>query len=54
MQVPSVALLEYDTRFERYGSSFVFWDVHDPVALPVTMQGQYDLIVLDPPYLSEE
>ncbi|XP_021721277.1 EEF1A lysine methyltransferase 1-like [Chenopodium quinoa] len=50
----SVQLLEYDTRFEQYGNDFTFYDYNLPEDLPQTMKHAYQIIVADPPYLSEE
>ncbi|KAK3015682.1 hypothetical protein RJ639_006617 [Escallonia herrerae] len=47
----SVQLLEYDKRFEHYGSEFTFYDYNQPVELPSTMQHGYKIVVADPPYL---
>ncbi|KAK2993752.1 hypothetical protein RJ640_009909, partial [Escallonia rubra] len=47
----SVQLLEYDKRFEQYGSEFTFYDYNQPVELPSTMQHGYKIVVADPPYL---
>lgn len=49
-----VKLLEYDRRFEKYGD-FVFYDYNSPLKLPVELQqATFDLVVADPPFLSEE
>ncbi|KAK3005904.1 hypothetical protein RJ639_017725 [Escallonia herrerae] len=50
----SLQLLEYDKRFEQYGSEFTFYDYNQPLELPSTMQHGYKIVVADPPYLSEE
>ncbi|XP_021715233.1 EEF1A lysine methyltransferase 1-like [Chenopodium quinoa] len=50
----SVQLLEYDTRFEQYGNDFTFYDYNLPEDLPQKMKHTYQIIVADPPYLSEE
>ena len=49
-------LLEFDRRFEqRYGAGFVFYDYRAPLSLPESVeQGSFDLVVADPPFLSEE
>ncbi|CAI8020943.1 EEF1A lysine methyltransferase 1, partial [Geodia barretti] len=50
-----IFLLEYDTRFAVYGDSFVFYDYTSPLELPETMEEKsFDVVVADPPYLSEE
>ncbi|KAI6696593.1 hypothetical protein NL676_016712 [Syzygium grande] len=50
----SVQLLEYDKRFERYGSDFTFYDYNQPEELPTEMKHAFQVIVADPPYLSGE
>lgn len=50
----SVQLLEYDKRFEQYGSDFTFYDYNKPEELPTEMKHAYQVIVADPPYLSGE
>ncbi|GAB4834110.1 hypothetical protein Ancab_032369 [Ancistrocladus abbreviatus] len=45
-------LLEYDKRFERYGSDFTFYDYNQPDKLPKEMKHAYQIVVADPPYLS--
>ncbi len=50
-----VTLLEYDRRFEKYGDDFVFYDYNNPLDIPDKLgQTTFDLVVADPPYLSEE
>ncbi|KAH7839333.1 hypothetical protein Vadar_002774 [Vaccinium darrowii] len=53
---PSVSaqLLEYDKRFEQYGSEFTFYDYNQPEELPSSMKNAYQIVVADPPYLSKE
>ncbi|KAK9986558.1 hypothetical protein SO802_031509 [Lithocarpus litseifolius] len=50
----SVQLLEYDKRFEQYGSEFTFYDYNQPEELPLEMKHAYNIVVADPPYLSKE
>ncbi|KAJ8570587.1 hypothetical protein K7X08_037559 [Anisodus acutangulus] len=47
-------LLEYDKRFEQYGSEFTFYDYNQPEDLPSSLKHSYPIIVADPPYLSQE
>ncbi|CAF2112796.1 unnamed protein product [Brassica napus] len=49
-----VQLLEYDMRFERYGSEFTFYDYNEPEELPLGLKHCFHIIVADPPYLSKE
>ncbi|KAM7500023.1 hypothetical protein LguiA_024437 [Lonicera macranthoides] len=50
----SVQLLEYDKRFEQYGSEFTFYDYNQPEELPSSLKHAYQIVVADPPYLSQE
>ncbi|XP_045537858.1 EEF1A lysine methyltransferase 1 [Papilio machaon] len=50
----SVTLLEYDRRFEVHAPDFIFYDYNHPDKLPPEMEGSYDIVVADPPFLSEE
>ncbi|OIV89506.1 hypothetical protein TanjilG_20425 [Lupinus angustifolius] len=50
----SVQLLEYDKRFEQYGSDYTFYDYNHPEELPLELKHSYKVVVADPPYLSEE
>ncbi|WZZ49464.1 hypothetical protein YC2023_049571 [Brassica napus] len=49
-----VQLLEYDMRFERYGSEFTYYDYNEPEDLPLDLKHCFNIIVADPPYLSKE
>ena len=50
----SCTLLEYDRRFNNH-LEFVFYDYNDPLSLPSTLEEiSFDLVVADPPFLSEE
>ncbi|KAF5180420.1 Protein-lysine n-methyltransferase, partial [Thalictrum thalictroides] len=50
----SIQLLEYDKRFEQYGSDFTFYDYNQPEGLPPALKNSYQVVVADPPYLSKE
>lgn len=50
----SVVVLEFDRRFAAYGDDFVFYDYNEPLALPAALQGGFDVVLADPPYLSQE
>ncbi|VDD97412.1 unnamed protein product [Enterobius vermicularis] len=50
-----VKLLEYDLRFASvYPTQFIFYDYKSPLALPEGCCKMFDLIVIDPPFLSDE
>nr|XP_043610678.1 EEF1A lysine methyltransferase 1 [Erigeron canadensis] len=49
-----VQLLEYDKRFEQYGSEFTYYDYNEPTSLPLSMKHAFRIIIADPPYLSQE
>ncbi|CAG9128100.1 unnamed protein product [Plutella xylostella] len=50
----TVTLLEYDRRFEVHAPNFVFYDYNHPDKLPGDLPQSCDLVVADPPFLSEE
>ncbi|KAK9699305.1 hypothetical protein RND81_08G166100 [Saponaria officinalis] len=50
----SVQLFEFDKRFQQYGNDFTFYDYNLPEELPQEMKHTYQIVVADPPYLSEE
>lgn len=47
----SLQLLEYDKRFERYGSDYTFYDYNKPEELPSGLKNAFKVVVADPPYL---
>ncbi|KAJ8630901.1 hypothetical protein MRB53_024224 [Persea americana] len=47
----SVQPLEYDKRFEQYGSNFTFYNYNFPEQLPSESNHAYQVVVADPPYL---
>lgn len=49
-----VVLFEYDKRFAVYGSDFTFYDYNSPMDIPKQFQKSFDIVVADPPFLSEE
>ncbi|KAK3925443.1 EEF1A lysine methyltransferase 1 [Frankliniella fusca] len=49
-----VKLLEFDRRFSVYGESFIFYDYNTPLELPSDLLKSFDLVIADPPFLSEE
>ncbi|EFO27047.2 N6-adenine-specific DNA methyltransferase 2 [Loa loa] len=50
-----VTLFEYDRRFERkFAKEFVAYDYREPLAIPEFHHNAFDLIVIDPPFLSDE
>jgi hypothetical protein len=50
----SAVCLEYDTRFRIFGKDFVPYDYNQPLDLPPEFEGAFDIVVADPPFLSEE
>lgn len=51
----SVYIFEYDRRFSIYGDEFIFYDYNNPLDLPEGVAPRsFDIVVADPPYLSEE
>ena len=47
-------ILEFDQRFSIYNEDFVFYDYNKPLELSNLQQSSFDVVVADPPYLSEE
>ncbi|XP_030613377.1 EEF1A lysine methyltransferase 1 [Archocentrus centrarchus] len=51
----SAVVLEYDRRFATYGEDFIFYDYNEPLSLPASAAPHsFDIVLADPPYLSEE
>ena len=52
---PHVVLLEYDRRFSKYGDQFIYYDYNAPLDIPdIFKTASFDLVAVDPPFLSEE
>ncbi|VDP21404.1 unnamed protein product, partial [Onchocerca flexuosa] len=50
-----VTLFEYDRRFEtKFSKEFVWYDYREPLAISELYHNAFDLIVIDPPFLSDE
>ncbi|XP_045463305.1 EEF1A lysine methyltransferase 1 [Harmonia axyridis] len=49
-----VEIYEYDRRFSIYGNNFKFYDYNKPLEVPENRTSYYDLVIADPPFLSEE
>ncbi|CAK9807280.1 EEF1A lysine methyltransferase 1 [Anthophora plagiata] len=49
-----VTLFEYDERFQVYGDDFIPYNYKFPLNVPRDMSNSYDLVVTDPPFLSDE
>lgn len=49
-----VKLFEYDKRFSAYGSDFISYDYNEPMKFDEELLNSFDLVVVDPPFLSEE
>ncbi|KAG0308878.1 EEF1A lysine methyltransferase 1 [Dissophora globulifera] len=49
-------LLEYDSRFDVYGRQYINYDYSKPREFPLSdeLKESVDMIVVDPPFLSEE
>jgi len=49
-------VLEFDHRFAKWGVDFVFYDYKDASIpeLPVDWRNSFDVVVCDPPFLTEE
>ncbi|KAK3071215.1 Protein-lysine N-methyltransferase efm5 [Teratosphaeriaceae sp. CCFEE 6253] len=51
---PVLKLLEYDRRFEVFGIDFVYYDFEQPLRLPAELKNQFDRVICDPPFLSDD
>lgn len=49
-----IKLLEFDRRFECHGEDFVHYDYNTPLQIPQDWLGKFTVVVLDPPFLSDE
>ncbi|XP_019766341.2 EEF1A lysine methyltransferase 1-like isoform X1 [Dendroctonus ponderosae] len=49
-----VTLFEFDRRFAVFGGDFVFYDYRSPLNIPRDKSSYYDIVVADPPFLSDE
>ncbi|XP_076392913.1 EEF1A lysine methyltransferase 1 isoform X2 [Megachile rotundata] len=49
-----VILFEYDERFKVFGSDFVPYNYKYPLNIPRDMSTLFDLVIADPPFLSDE
>jgi len=50
----NIKIFEYDERFKIYGDDFEFYDYKQPLVLREQLKNSFDLIIADPPFLSEE
>lgn len=53
----NVYLLEFDSRFRlltHVPANFIHYDYNKPLNIPKSLKGQFDAVVVDPPFLSEE
>lgn len=49
-----VTVFEFDERFSIFGQDFVFYDYREPTNIPQDRINYYDIVIADPPFLSEE
>lgn len=49
-----VTLFEYDDRFKMFGTDFIQYDYNLPLNVPKDMIHEFDLVIADPPFLSDE
>ncbi|KAK9877193.1 hypothetical protein WA026_016941 [Henosepilachna vigintioctopunctata] len=47
-------LYEFDRRFAIFGTDFNFYDYKSPLEIPKHKSQYYDLVIADPPFLSDE
>ena len=46
--------LEFDERFKIFGDDFVFYDYKEPLKLEPELKKKFDVVIADPPFLSDE
>lgn len=49
-----VKLFEFDKRFSIFGSDFIPYDYNYPLKISDDLKNSFDIVVCDPPFLSEE
>lgn len=49
-----MTLFEFDERFAVFGHDFVLYDYRSPLNIPRDKSSYYDLVLADPPFLSDE
>ncbi|XP_072382521.1 EEF1A lysine methyltransferase 1 [Diabrotica undecimpunctata] len=49
-----ITLYEYDKRFSAYGADYLFYDYKSPLSIPRDKSDYYDIVLADPPFLSDE
>lgn len=49
-----MTIFEFDKRFSAFGSDFIYYDYNEPLNFPSQLKENYDLVIADPPFLSEE
>ncbi|VDN17968.1 unnamed protein product [Gongylonema pulchrum] len=51
----TIRLFEYDRRFlSKFPEEFVFYDYNEPLKIQEDCRNAFDLVVIDPPFLSDE
>ena len=48
-----VHLFEFDKRFAVF-DNFNFWDFNSPLEIQESHKRSYDILIIDPPFLSED
>lgn len=49
-----IYLFEFDSRFKFLAKKFVHYDYNKPLFVPKELKGQFDVFIVDPPFLSKE
>ncbi|XP_014472108.1 PREDICTED: protein-lysine N-methyltransferase N6AMT2 [Dinoponera quadriceps] len=49
-----IKLFEYDSRFQVFGADFIRYDYKFPLDVPRDMTRRFDLVIADPPFLSDD
>jgi hypothetical protein len=46
-------VLDYDRNFAK-DPNYVYYDFNTPLELPASLQGVFDIVVIDPPFITRE
>lgn len=45
---------QFDDKFQSEGEQFVLFDFRKPEQIPEALHGSFDLLVIDPPFITRE
>ncbi|EGR29840.1 hypothetical protein IMG5_147690 [Ichthyophthirius multifiliis] len=47
-------LFEYDNKFAKNNTNFIYFDFKNPQEIPVQYHNQFDFILIDPPFITRD